>query len=164
MRRTITNNASSNINTGSTAPSDSNMRVLKSRRLAKSILECANNLQPKPTSLNDAQFLGYLVVDYTPEEYEAEVKRLEEYKSTEYVGYYCVEEEHTYELLAIRADAYQGFVYALTDGEGRIIYAEQIFCNYFMDLDYKEYIPEEYLLDGFDATTETAYYQKMTGK
>ena len=80
----------------------------------------------------DAQFLGYLVVDYTPEEYEAEVKRLEEYKST--------------------------------DGEGRIIYAEQIFCNYFMDLDYKEYIPEEYLLDGFDATTETAYYQKMTGK
>lgn len=77
-------------------------------------------------------FLDYLVVDYTPEEYEAEVKRLEEYKST--------------------------------DGEGRIIYAEQIFCNYFMDLDYKEYIPEEYLLDGFDATTETAYYQKMTGK
>ena len=47
----------------------------------------------------DAQFLGYLVVDYTPEEYEAEVKRL-----------------------------------------------------------------EEYLLDGFDATTESAYYQKTTGK
>ena len=65
MRRTITNNASSNINTGSTAPSDSNMRVLKSRRLAKSILECANNLQPKPTSLNDAPFLaGHSTVNF----------------------------------------------------------------------------------------------------
>lgn len=112
----------------------------------------------------DAQYLGYLVVDYTPEEYSKEVERLKSYDSTEYVGYYCTQEEKTYELLAINADSYQGFVYALTDGKGRIIYAEQIFCNYFMDLEYEKYIPREYLLDGFDATDSSSYYEKMMEK
>ena len=111
----------------------------------------------------DAQYLGYLVVDYAADDYAKEVKRLQAYESTEYIGYYCVEEEKTYELLAVNADSYQGFVYALTDGKGRIIYAEQIFCNYFMDLKYEKYIPKEYLLDGFDATTGTEYYKKMVG-
>ena len=105
----------------------------------------------------DAQYLGYLVVDYPAKEYEAEVKRLREYPSTDYVGYYSVKEEKTYDLLAVNADEYQGFVYALTDGKGRIIYAEQIFCNYVMDLDYEKYIPKEYLLDGFDATQDNPY-------
>ncbi len=109
----------------------------------------------------DAQYLGYLVMDYSPEEYAAEAARLKEYPSTDYVGYYSVIEEHTYELLAINADKYQGFVYALTDGQGRIIYAEEIFCNYYMDLDYKKYIPEEYLLDGFDATEDNPYRKEM---
>lgn len=59
--------------------------------------------------------------------------------------------------MAINADSYNGFVYALTDGKNRIIYAEQIFCNYFMDLDYDEYIPHEYLLDGFDASSDNPY-------
>lgn len=111
----------------------------------------------------DAQFLGYMVVDYSTEEYAEEVKRLKEYKSTEYIGYYCVKEEKTYELLAVNADSYYGFVYALTDGKGRIIYGEQLFCNYFMDLDYSKYIPKEYLLDGFDATTKSDYYKKCVG-
>ncbi|MBO4888637.1 MAG: helix-turn-helix domain-containing protein [Firmicutes bacterium] len=110
----------------------------------------------------DAQYLGYLVVDYAADDYAKEVKRLKEYESTEYIGYYCVEEEKTYELLAINADSYQGFVYALTDGKGRIIYGEQIFCNYFMDLKYEEYIPKEYLLDGFDAGIDNAYKQEKT--
>ena len=105
----------------------------------------------------DAQYLGYLVVDYPAKEYDAEVKRLREYPSTDYVGYYSVKEEKTYDLLAVNADEYQGFVYALTDGKGRIIYAEQIFCNYLMDLDYEKYIPKEYLLDGFDATQDNPY-------
>jgi len=111
----------------------------------------------------DAQYLGYLVVDYSADEYAKEVERLKEYESTEYIGYYCVEEEKTYDLLAINADSYNGFVYAITDGKGRIIYGEQIFCNYYMDLDYTKYIPKEYLLDGFDATTDSDYYKKMLG-
>ncbi len=109
----------------------------------------------------DAQFLGYMVVDYSSDAYAKEVERLKGYESTEYIGYYCVEEEKTYDLLAVNADSYNGFVYALTDGKGRIIYGEQIFCNYYMDLDYTKYIPEEYLLDGFDATSDSDYYKKM---
>lgn len=105
----------------------------------------------------DAQYLGYLVVDYSNEDYLKESERLKSYQSTDYIGYYSVEEETTYDLLAINADSYNGFVYALTDGKNRIIYAEQIFCNYFMDLDYDEYIPHEYLLDGFDASSDNPY-------
>lgn len=109
----------------------------------------------------DAQYLGYLVMDYSAEDYAAEAARLKEYPSTDYVGYYSVIEERTYELLAVNADEYNGFVYALTDGHNRIIYAEEIFCNYYMDLNYKDYIPSEYLLDGFDATKENPYRKKM---
>ena len=109
----------------------------------------------------DAQYLGYLVVDYPAKEYDAEVKRLKEYPSTDYIGYYSVKKEKTYDLLAVNADEYQGFVYALTDGKGRIIYAEQIFCNYMMDLDYNKYIPKEYLLDGFDATKNNSYKEEV---
>ena len=105
----------------------------------------------------DKQYLGYLVVDYTPEDYAKEVERLKAYESTDYVGYYSVSEETSHELLAVNADEYHGFVYALTDGDHRIIYAEQLFCNYFMDLDYTDYMPSEYLLDGFNAREGNKY-------
>ena len=95
------------------------------------------------------------------EEYAEEADRLRNYPSTEYTGYYGVVEEKTHELLAVNADPYNGFIYALTDGKSRIIYAEEIFCNYFMDLDYLKYIPEDYLLDGFDARTDNPYRKKM---
>lgn len=108
----------------------------------------------------DAQYLGYLVVEYNKENYEKEVKRLKEYESTDYIGYYGVREEITYDLLAVYADPYYGFVYALTDGKNKIIYAEQIFCNYFMDLNYKEYMKEDYFLDGFNATPDNDYRKK----
>ena len=75
----------------------------------------------------DAQYLGYLVIDYTDGDYAAEAARLKEYSSTDYIGYYSVVEEKTYELLAVNADKYNGFVYALTDGNNRIIYAEEIY-------------------------------------
>ena len=105
----------------------------------------------------DKQYLGYLVVDYTPKDYAKEVERLKAYESTDYVGYYSVSEETSHELLAVNADEYHGFVYALTDGDHRIIYAEQLFCNYFMDLDYTDYMPYEYLLDGFNAREGNKY-------
>ena len=109
----------------------------------------------------DAQYLGYLVMEYSKEDYATEISRLRDYLSTDYIGYYSVMEEETYELLAIYADEYNGFVYALTDGKNRIIYVEEIFCNYYMDLDYNDYIPREYLLDGFDATKDNPYRAKM---
>ena len=33
----------------------------------------------------DAQYLGYLVVEYSDEDYEKEVERLKNYNSTEYI-------------------------------------------------------------------------------
>ena len=105
----------------------------------------------------DAQFLGYMTVQYDDATYQSERKRLENYDSTEYLGNYGVTGFDDYELIAMYADDYQGFVYALTDGENEIIYVEIIFCNYFMDLDYKEYIPENYLPNGFDATEDNPY-------
>ena len=38
-----------------------------------------------------------------------------------------------------------GFIYALESADHQIIYVELIFSNYFMDIDYKKMISEEYL-------------------
>lgn len=110
----------------------------------------------------DPQYLGYLVVNYEEENFAEEVSRLESYPSTEYIGNYSVSGfDDDYELLAMNADPYYGFVYALTDGEGKIIYVEMMFCNFFMDLDYTQYIDSEYLPVGFDATEENPYREEM---
>ena len=110
----------------------------------------------------DAQFLSYLVVDYDNSfDYQIEVNRLNNYHSTPYLGYYNVTGFSKYKLLAMYADSYNGFVYALTDNEQRIIYVELIFCNYFYDLDYKKYIEEDYLPDGFDASNNNSYMRSM---
>ena len=112
----------------------------------------------------DPQYLGYLEIDYDTASYATEVQRLKEYESTDYIGYYGVTGFENYELLAIYADSSYGFVYALTDGKDTIIYVETIFCNYFMDLDYTEYVPAEYLPEGFDATVDNAYRQELLGR
>lgn len=110
----------------------------------------------------DAQYLGYLVVEYDEADYEEEVLRLKEYESTEYLGNYGVTGfDEQYTLLAMYADEYQGFVYALTDNEDTIIYVELIFCNYFMDLEYEKYMPAEYFPVGFDATSDNPYKDEM---
>ena len=113
----------------------------------------------------DAQYLSYLVVDYDEAGFAKEVERLKKYDSTEYIGYYGVTGfAKEYELLAMYADSYQGFVYALSDREDTIIYVELIFCNYFFDLDYEEYIEESYLPIGFDATSDNPYRTQKLGK
>ncbi|MDO4332953.1 MAG: zf-HC2 domain-containing protein [Eubacteriales bacterium] len=113
----------------------------------------------------DAQYLSYLVVEYQEEEYQAEEKRLKSYASTEYAGYYGAEGfAESYELLAMEADPYYGFVYALKAEGRKIIYVELIFCNYFMDLEYDEIIPKEYLPVGFDATENNFYRKRQLGK
>ena len=109
----------------------------------------------------DKQFLSYLVIDYDDEDYLKEIERLNNYDSTNYLGYYGVEGFSNYDLLAMYADSYNGFVYAITNNDNTIIYVELIFCNYFYDIDYKEYIPNEYLPDGFDAKLDNDYQKKM---
>ena len=111
----------------------------------------------------DAQYLSYLVVNYNHDDYYKEMLRLNSLKNTRYLGYFgVIGFNDDYELLSIYADSYQGFVYAISPkGEDTIIYVEIIFCNYFMDLDYKEYINENYLPLGFDATSGNEYEKKM---
>ena len=109
----------------------------------------------------DAQYLSYLVIDYDEELYHAELKRLEHYDSTEYRGYFGAEGfTEGYALLAMEADPSYGLIYALTEENNQIIYVELIFCNYFMDIDYKNMIDENYLPVGFDATADNAYRQE----
>ncbi len=105
----------------------------------------------------DAQYLAYLVVDYNSEDYQKEVERLTAYGISEYEGYYSVSGFTNYRLLAMQADDYNGFIYAITDDNNRIIYVEIIFCNYFMDLDYEKYIDTKYLPDGFNAKENNPY-------
>ena len=109
----------------------------------------------------DKQFLSYLVVDYSENEYNKEIERLNNYGIEDYIGYYGATGFTNYKLLAMESDAYQGFVYAITDGKSKIIYVEIIFCNYFMDINYEEQIPNNYLPDGFDATSNNTYKEKM---
>ena len=105
----------------------------------------------------DKQYLSYLVVDYSDTEYQKEIERLNKYGIEDYIGHYGVTGFTNYQLLAMESDSYQGFVYAITDGNNRIIYVEMIFCNYFMDIKYNEHILHEYLPDGFDATKNNTY-------
>lgn len=106
----------------------------------------------------DSQYLSYLVINYNEDAWNKELSRLEQYPSTEYTGYYNVTGFSGYELLAMYADDYYGFVYALADRNSQqIIYVELLFCNYFMDIDYSKYIPSTYLPDGFDATIDNTY-------
>ncbi len=112
----------------------------------------------------DAQYLSYLVLDYGDAAYDRECARLAAYPSTPYRGYYGVTGFSDWRLLAMYADAYQGFVYALTDGQSRIIYVELIFCNYSFDIEYEEYIPAAYLPDGFDAHAGNAYERAETAR
>ena len=108
----------------------------------------------------DAQFLSYLTVSYSPEDYAAETVRLTALGITDYKGYYTVTGfADDADPIAMYADSYQGFVYAMhTPGrENTITYVELIFCNCFYDLDYPQYIPAEYLPEGFDATLNNPY-------
>lgn len=110
----------------------------------------------------DAEYLAYLVVDYDDEAYLKEKERLNEIGIDDYKGIYGVTGFKNYELLAMNSDSYQGFVYAITKDNNEIIYVEMIFCNYFMDINYKKEIPNEYLPDNFDATLNNPYQKKMS--
>lgn len=125
----------------------------------------------------DAQYLSCLVVQYDPESYRNEIKRLQSIPMEEYIGLYGAEGfDEKYDLLAMNADQTYGFIYALSDKteengstnenvgineNRRIIYVEILFCNYFMDLEYENYIDTEFLPIGFDASEDNEYRQHM---
>ena len=116
----------------------------------------------------DPQYVSYLTVEYKDAEaYEKELNRLQTIGMEEYTGLYSVTgEPEGYDLVAMDQDRYYGFVYAMVpeSGEMKITYVGIMFCNYFLDLDIHEYMKEEYLLPGFDATLDNPYEKKMMGE
>ncbi len=116
----------------------------------------------------DPQYVSYLTVKYDDEKYEEELERLEKIKFNDsYIKYYSVTDEpEGYDLVAMIADSYYGFGYAMVPEEedNSITYVGIHFCNYFLDLDVNEYIPDKYLLEGFDATMNNPYENACMGK
>lgn len=99
----------------------------------------------------DACYLGYLVYACERQEFEQEYRRLKELPSSENKFVYGAT-EFPYELCAVYADEYFGYIYAMADQEeNRLIYVELQFANGFTDIAYKKCIDEKYLPIGFDA-------------
>ena len=109
----------------------------------------------------DPQYIVYMTLDYG-EKYDEEIARLQAIGIDDYKGIYTVTgEPEGYDLVAMDSDEYNGFVYAMIpegqEGNTKITDCAIVFCNYFLDLDVHEYIPDKYLLPGFDATDENPY-------
>lgn len=108
----------------------------------------------------EEQYLSYLTVQYSDDMYQNEKERLCQKGIVNYRGIYCVNDEpEGFDLLALATDSYSGFVYAIVPEKqnNAITYVEIAFSPYYLDLDAKDYIPQEYLLTGFDASIDNAY-------
>ncbi len=115
----------------------------------------------------DGQYIVYMTLDYG-DKYDEEIARLQAIGIDDYEGIYTVTgEPEGYDLVAMDSDDYSGFVYAMIpegqDGNTKITYCAIVFCNYSLDLDVHEYMKEEYLLPGFDATDDNPYRKEMMG-
>ena len=106
----------------------------------------------------DPQWLGWLTVAYSEADYARETERLAAFPRGNYEGIYSVT-GFPEEPLAVNVDDYAGFLYAIpTPGaENSVTYVLMEFCNYFYDLNYRDYIPEAYLPLGFDAAENNPY-------
>ena len=116
----------------------------------------------------DPQYIVYMTLDYG-DNYDEEITRLKAIGIDDYQGIYTVTgEPEGYDLVAMDSDDYQGFVYAMipedSDGNTKITYCAILFCNYILDVDVHEYMPDRYLLPGFDATDGNAYRKSFMEK
>ena len=113
----------------------------------------------------DGQYIVYMTLDYK-NGYDDEVSRLEAIGVDDYKDIYTVTgEPDGYDLIAMDSDKYSGFVYAMvpedSDGNTKITYVAIVFCNYALDLEVREYMKDEYLLPGFDASDDNPYRKEM---
>ncbi len=116
----------------------------------------------------DPQFVTYLTVDYEPDYYEEELGRLQQLGIEEYTDYYTVTgEPQGYDIIAMNSDDYHGFVYAMVpegkENNSEITYVGIWFCNYVLDLDIHDHLPDKYLLQGFDASSGNPYEREKMG-
>ena len=113
----------------------------------------------------DPQYVIYMTAEYDAENYEKEIERLTALGSEDYIGIYTVTgEPEGYDIISMNSDEYYGFTYAMipegAEDNTRITYVTVWFCNYFLDLDVHKYIPDEYLLPGFNAEEDNPYLQE----
>lgn len=113
----------------------------------------------------DPQYVIYMTADYEAESYEKEIERLTDLGLEDYIGIYTVTgEPEGYDIISMNSDKYNGFTYAMipegAEDNTRITYVTVWFCNYFLDLDVHKYIPDEYLLPGFNAEENNPYKQE----
>lgn len=116
----------------------------------------------------DPQYIVYMTLDYG-DKYDEEIARLKAIGIDDYKGIYTVTgEPEGYDLVAMDSDDYQGFVYAMipedSEGNTKITYCAILFCNYGLDVDVHEYMPDRYLLPGFDASDDNPYRKQMMDK
>ncbi len=113
----------------------------------------------------DSQYICYMTLDHG-EKYDEEIKRLKAIGVDDYKGIYTVTDEPDgYDIIAMDSDEYFGFVYAMipegASGNTKITYCAVVFCNYAPDVDVHKYMPDKYLLKGFDASDNSPYRKKM---
>lgn len=102
----------------------------------------------------DPCYMGYLVYRCDEDVYTKEYERLKALSSSEDIYIYGAT-DFPYELCAVYADEYYGYIYSLADKENsQLIYVELRFCNGFTDIDYEKYIPKDHLPKGFSAKKE----------
>lgn len=102
-------------------------------------------------SIWDDSYLGYLVYTCDEKDYDLEYQRLSEIESSEDALVYSAT-GFPFELCAVYADEYYGYIYALADEENnRFIYVDIQFCNFFADIVYDKFIPAQYLPYNFNA-------------
>ncbi len=102
----------------------------------------------------DAEYVGYLTVTYSQDEFNNELERLSEKSHDHFIGLYKITgEPDNYSVLAINSDSDFGFVYAITpDTVGTsITYVEVIFPSK-LEMRLDDYLPKEYQLKGMDVT------------
>ena len=111
----------------------------------------------------DSQYICYMTLDYGSG-YEAEISRLKKIGVDDYKGIYTVTgEPEGYDIIAMDSDEYFGFVYAMIpevsagSGTTKITYCCIVFCNYALDVNVHKYMPDKYLLPGFDGSDRNPY-------
>ncbi len=100
----------------------------------------------------DAQYVGYLTVTYSQEEYETELERLYQKEDDQYKGLFNVSgEPENYSILAIDVDRDFGLVYAIKpDSEGTSITYVEVIVPGKLEMWLDKYLPEKYQLKDMD--------------
>ena len=100
----------------------------------------------------DVEYVGYLTVIYSQDEYKTEVERLYQKEQDQYKGLFNVSgEPENYSILAIDSDRDFGLVYAIKpDSNGTSITYVEVIVPGKLEMELDEYLPEKYQLKDMD--------------